>query len=182
MSRWPRCESDRMRTLILMRHGKAEREWEAHTDHARTLVERGRQDCVATASHLRRECAALDVVLVSTAARTRESWAAIAPTWPARNVIEDAELYLAPAERLDELSQAYADKGDAIMVMGHNPGLKDFASQIIARGGDHDGPGVDRLAEGLPTAWACVFSRSAATSPLSFTALASPTGIIGRTP
>ena len=63
-----------MDRLILMRHGKAERHAAQGGDFERALAERGRQDVALIASALAAEDLSPDLVLVSAARRTRETW------------------------------------------------------------------------------------------------------------
>lgn len=158
-----------MNTLILMRHGKAVREWEAETDHDRRLTERGQNDSVATAKTLHEMCGTAGLVLVSTAARTQGTWAAMSNVWPAYKMVLDEELYLASAETLRDLIGGYTAMAEdgPLVIIGHNPGLHDLAVSLCQAnserseeaGEGHDGPSAARLAQGLPTAAACVFQR-----------------------
>jgi phosphohistidine phosphatase len=72
-----------------------------------------------------------DAVLVSTATRTRETWAGIAPALsgaPAPALV--GRLYLAtPAIMLDVLRGA---SGATVAMVGHNPGIAAFAAALCA--------------------------------------------------
>ena len=61
------------KTLILMRHSKAE-EGFTKPDHDRELAARGRRDATAAGGWLRQEGLVPDLVICSTAVRTRQTW------------------------------------------------------------------------------------------------------------
>ncbi len=168
-----------MKTLILVRHGKAVREWDAPSDFARGLIERGVNNSLATAERLKTECGALELALVSPAARSKQTWMAMETIWPAQSVIYDDDLYLAPPEVIYErVSRHGADPSGVVAVIGHNPGLHDFALQLSAAPSEHDQAATQRIAEGFPTAWACRFDRDTPEQPFTLRALITPEGII----
>src|ERR1700710_274986 len=71
-----------MRRLILLRHAKSDRP-AGVADRERPLNDRGRRAAAAVGAHLAREGFRPDLDLVSAAARTRETWAAVrAPPRP----------------------------------------------------------------------------------------------------
>ena len=61
------------KTLILMRHSKAE-EGPGKPDHDRELSDRGLRDARAAGAWLREEGLVPDLVICSTAVRTRQTW------------------------------------------------------------------------------------------------------------
>ena len=67
-----------MRRLLLLRHAKAERSQPGGRDHDRVLAERGRADAKKLGVYLARHAFVPDRAVVSTAARTRETWALLA--------------------------------------------------------------------------------------------------------
>ena len=70
-----------MHRLILLRHGKAERSAPGG-DIARRLTDRGRNDAALMGRVLAERDLIPDVALVSAAARTQETWAAVSPAFP----------------------------------------------------------------------------------------------------
>ena len=68
-----------MRRLLLLRHAKAERSQPGGRDHDRVLTQRGRADAKTLGAYLARHRLVPDRALVSTAARTRETWERVAP-------------------------------------------------------------------------------------------------------
>jgi phosphohistidine phosphatase len=116
-----------MHLLHLVRHAKSS--WkEDIDDHERPLSRRGRDTARRVGKHLPAMVGPLDLVLCSSALRTRETLdLALAEfTVPPRRLIED-ELYAASQEKLmDRLCRL--PEGDAnVLLIGHNPGLHDLA-------------------------------------------------------
>jgi phosphohistidine phosphatase len=91
-----------------------------------------------------------DLVLVSTSRRTEETWARAAPAF-AGNVpaVADRRLYEATPETLLTIIRQCASDVHALMLVGHNPGLEDFARRLVAGGGK---AALSRLQEKFPTA------------------------------
>src|SRR6266446_3004071 len=90
-----------------------------------------------------------DLVLVSTAERTRQTWERVATalTTPPRVAYEE-RLYNAGAEAIIALVKGTAAMVRTLLVVGHNPGLHEAARRLIASG---DVETRERLNEGLPT-------------------------------
>ena len=82
-----------MDRLILFRHGKAQAESASGEDFDRHLAPRGERESAAMGAHLADLGFLPDVVLVSPAMRTRETWAAIEPHMAKAQVTFDDELY-----------------------------------------------------------------------------------------
>jgi phosphohistidine phosphatase len=148
-----------MEVLILMRHGKAVGPDEAATDKARGLTERGRREAREAGEHLADARLAPDRILVSTATRTRETYAALAGK-PAGEADFVEALYMADSEQI--WAEAVRSGGDVVMVIGHNPGLHDLAADLIAQA--HDRSALGRmLGEHMPTSAYAAFSLSGST-------------------
>lgn len=124
-----------MRTLGLLRHAKSSWEDPALDDHDRPLVARGREAAPRIGAWLRERAVQPDLVLVSSAARARETWSLLQPALgskaPARAL---TELYLAgPSELLRIVKRTPAEVA-TLLVIGHNPALETFARQMVAGG------------------------------------------------
>jgi phosphohistidine phosphatase len=145
-----------MRRLILFRHGKAETAGPSGGDKERPLAERGWADSAVTAQWLSETGFAPDLVLVSPAVRTRETWDAAQARFPGARVEFREPLYLADPQAIhDAVDAASADAG-TVMVIGHNPGLQDLGVELVAEGGAPR-PQLQRMEGGFPTAAAWVF-------------------------
>lgn len=119
--------------LILTRHAKSDWGEEDLTDHDRQLNDRGRRDAPRVAAWLTAQGYMPDVTLCSTATRAQQTRAAMTDL-PGAVDLRRA-LYLASAGRmLTELRQA---PDGVVMMVGHNPGIADFAEVLLARAPDH---------------------------------------------
>jgi phosphohistidine phosphatase len=146
-----------MDRLILFRHGKAERDSVSGVDFDRPLAPRGARDVAAMAQRLADLGLAPKLVLVSPAARTRETWAAAEPAFPGAEVRSEPALYNAEAGGVRQaVERAAGDTTGALMVVGHNPGLQDLAVALLREGGSP--PELVAQAERrFPTSAAAVF-------------------------
>jgi phosphohistidine phosphatase len=147
-----------MRHLILMRHAKTEPWHEGIDDAGRALTERGQAEAVLVARSLTAAGLAPDTVLVSSARRTRETWAQMKADLPgARMDIRD-ELYLADADEIMEIVLASPETG-CLMVIGHNPGIHEAAAELVRMGGADDAAAGQFVLGRFPTGAAAVFRR-----------------------
>ena len=145
-----------MRQLILLRHGKAESVAASGGDFARELTDRGRRDSALIGKVLAEAGLRPDLALVSAARRTQETWEEAAASFPGAHMEAVQRLYHASADDLDAVLAVQGEQVGTILVIGHNPGLHEYAISLT-RGPDrrtHDG---QRLAGAFPTAAAAVF-------------------------
>lgn len=123
-----------MDRLILLRHGTAEPESANGDDFARRLTARGTRDADAIAARLAEMGFQPQVALVSAAARTCETWAALEPHFPGAEVRVRRDLYLTDR---DNLRRAAAEAGAdcaTVLIVGHNPGLQELTIQLLQEG------------------------------------------------
>lgn len=141
-----------MRQLLLLRHAKSAWDDARLPDHDRPLDARGQRDAAAMGEAMRKLGLAPDIVLVSTARRTRETLAAIEPFDGAPLVDEDQGLYLAPAERMLEMLHAVPETARSVLLIGHNPGMHNLALALAGPGGlARGGREAEKLGERYPT-------------------------------
>lgn len=148
-----------MRRLILLRHAKAERAQPGEKDHERALTDRGRADAARIGAYMTRHRLIPNRALVSTSARTRETWALVAKAFskapPARF---DERIYeSSPQAILAVISEAGA-KAETLLVVGHNPSVQELAAMLTASG---DVDARRRLKEEFPTAAIAVITFAA---------------------
>lgn len=144
-----------LRQLTLLRHAKAVPFEDDASDFDRALADRGLLNAAAMGPRLVDAGVAPEVVLVSTALRTRQTWEKVAPAFPAADVRFLRTLYLAPAEMLRvEALRAGAER---VMIVAHNPGLQDLACHF-ARG---ESPLDQMVRAKYATCTATVFERRA---------------------
>jgi phosphohistidine phosphatase len=150
-----------MQRLILLRHGKAESVAATGGDFERGLTDRGRRDAALIGRVLAEAGIAPDLALVSSARRARETWDAVSPTFPHARVENARVLYLASSEQLALAVAGATEPVSTLIIVGHNPGLHDFA---MALHGAALGAG-NPLADGFPTSAAAVFRMGPGLSP-----------------
>ena len=84
--------------------------------------------------HIRDEGVRPDVVLCSTAARTRQTFDLVAPALEGSAVEFEPELYGAGAESLLARLRGLPDDVGSAMLIGHTPGLHDLALGLACGG------------------------------------------------
>jgi phosphohistidine phosphatase len=121
-----------MKRLILTRHAKSSWDDPLQPDHDRPLNERGKAAAADLGQWLASRGYVPDEVLCSDALRTRKTFSGIAPALPGTPVLElKPALYHAGAEVM--LAVLKHAKGGTVMMIGHNPGIADFAGRIVSR-------------------------------------------------
>jgi phosphohistidine phosphatase len=121
-----------MKRLILTRHAKSSWDDPAMADHDRPLNERGKAAAADLGTWLASRGHVPDLVLCSDALRTRKTWSGLAPALPGTPILElkPALYHAGPDVMLAVLRHA---RGDTVMMIGHNPGIAEFAARILAR-------------------------------------------------
>lgn len=123
-----------MQRLILFRHGKAEPDSESGDDFDRRLAPRGVLESAAMGASLADLGFRPDVALVSTAARTRETWAAAQGSFPACEARFEDDLYHADSGALRAAAEQAGRAAGTVMLVAHNPGLQELAVQLLMEG------------------------------------------------
>jgi len=122
-------------TLFLLRHAKSAWDSPSLEDFDRPLSERGRREAEWVADLIRTRDIRLSRILCSSAQRTRETLAALLPAFRRDTSIEvTRRLYEAPAERLLTVLREQLVTDQAVMLIGHNPGLESLAGLLTGGG------------------------------------------------
>lgn len=125
----------KMHRLILLRHSKAEPAIGHPHDHARVLTDRGREGAREAGEWLAHGAAKPDLVLCSTAARTRQTWEEVAPFLdPDVGVVFEERLYDADADMVLAVLGAVDEGVRELLVIGHNPSLEAISAVVIGDG------------------------------------------------
>ena len=141
--------SDTTRRLMLLRHAKSD--WPDVSDHARPLAKRGRRDAPAVGRWLAEHGYLPDVVVCSTARRTRQTWELIAPELGGSpSVTFEPRAYDASALTLLYLAQELPDRYRSALLIGHNPAISELASSLAGPPAEDAAPPPPRLS--FPTA------------------------------
>ena len=138
-----------------MRHAKAEPF--ASTDHARVLTDRGHVQA-AQAGRFLVELGVLPThALVSSAARTRETWADVARASGAdAEAVYDDGLYHGGVEAAVETIQQVDPDASTVMFVGHNPTAAGLGHYLDDGEGDQDA--ISGMLRGFPTSALVVFN------------------------
>lgn len=143
------------RTLVIVRHATAEAV--AAEDQQRALTSQGRADADRVGHWLREQGIAPQQALVSSAVRTRQTWAALATAagfdldpWV------DESLYSAGVSSALECVRALEDDTTCAVIVGHNPTMADLVQLLSAGDGTPDA--VRLVTTGFPTSAVAVLT------------------------
>ena len=144
-----------MKTLLLLRHAKSSWDSPGGRDFDRPLAPRGRRTAPLIGGHLRDRQLLPDLVLCSTARRARETYDLMVPAVGGAAIQFEQALYLASPAMLLRLVQATPPAIERLLVVGHNPGLQQFAALLAGTG---DAAARERVQAKFPTAGLAVLT------------------------
>lgn len=130
-----------MRRLTLLRHAKTEAQHSGQKDWDRELEPRGQKDAPEMARRLRERKLKPDRMITSPAVRAITTAQIFARELhlPATKMQQDERLYLASPKMLREVIRELGANAQHLMIVGHNPGLTEFAERIS------DDRGIDNM-------------------------------------
>lgn len=129
--------------VYLLRHAEAAN---ATSDKARTLTEKGHVDAEALGRYMKSTELVPDVVLCSSAARTRQTLEGIQKTLEHLSVKELDLLYSGSADDYLHLLNEMDDSVQKILIVGHNPSIYSLAHGLSKEGAR--GSLMQRMSEG----------------------------------
>ncbi|HEV7233111.1 MAG TPA: histidine phosphatase family protein [Sphingorhabdus sp.] len=137
-------------TLILFRHAKSSWDDAIPRDFDRPLNKRGEKAAVLVGKWVKENGIAFDHVVASPAVRVidtidqfvKGTGERIDPTW-------DRRIYLASSATLMDVLRDQADEHEAVMMVGHNPGMEDLVFDLVPD--DGSSPLRDVVWEKYPT-------------------------------
>lgn len=153
-----------MLRLWLLRHAKSAWDDPGLDDFARPLSPRGKKACRRLARHMAERGIHPDLVLCSPATRTRQTWERLekrlqpATAGTGAGAGDDGDrprvrfepsLYLAEPPALFAIIRAAPKRCRELLLIGHNPGLEEFAQRLT---GSAAGDALPRLTGKFPTA------------------------------
>ncbi len=122
-----------MARVTLIRHGKAELHAVDREDFDRPLTLRGQQNSTAVGNFLIEHKMLPQIVLVSSAIRTRQTYELMRLRWPEGIGVEFFDqLYEASAETLLDVILGNCGIKSNIAVIGHNPSLVILLNHMLA--------------------------------------------------
>lgn len=140
-----------MKTLLLLRHAKSNWDDASLDDFDRPLAERGREAAPGMGKELAARGWQPDAVLGSAAVRVHQTWTLVAAqlTNAPKPTLSKA-LYMAAPARLLQHARKTPETVNSLLIVGHNPGLEEFAALIAGDGSDD--ASLARMREKFPTA------------------------------
>jgi phosphohistidine phosphatase len=137
------------RRLVLLRHAKAEHHGGV-TDELRTLSPNGRRQAALVGALMADAGLAPDVVLCSSAVRTRQTYELLATTLGASpEVIFSEDLYGAGLSGTLAVIAEVSPAAGTVLVVGHEPVMSGVAS--VLAGPESDTAALARVRIGVPT-------------------------------
>jgi len=123
-----------MRTLYLLRHAKSSWADESMRDFDRPLANRGREACATIGEFIKEKGIDFDLVLVSTAVRTRETIELVKERAEFRiEVRYDERIYEATTSQLLEVISQVDDDRESVLLVGHNPGIEELLALLTGQ-------------------------------------------------
>lgn len=125
-----------MKTILLLRHAKSAWSDPRLDDHERPLNRRGVQAATAMADHIAQREPRPDLILCSTAMRTRQTLAPLLKRLdaPAPPIALEKDLYLASEDVLLAHLRTVGDDVATILLVGHNDGIWHLAEELAGSG------------------------------------------------
>ncbi|HEX2494509.1 MAG TPA: histidine phosphatase family protein [Steroidobacter sp.] len=136
-----------MLRLLLVRHAQAAPARHGEDDRARALDASGEREVRIMARLLQAQPLRPTRLLSSPARRALRTASILAKELdlPAHALRSEQRLYLAAAQNLQEIVHELGGRADPLMIVGHNPGLTQFASELSS----------ERSIDTLPTCAVC---------------------------
>lgn len=138
------------RTLLLLRHAKSDYP-PGVVDHDRPLAPRGEREAALAGDWMRAHTPAIDAVLCSTAARTRDTLARTRIDAPAKyvNRLYDATPG-AVIEVINGVASQFGDDVETLLVIGHEPAMSAVALGLATADGSNTAA-AERISAKFPT-------------------------------
>ena len=120
-----------MLNLYLLRHAKSSWDNASQQDFERPLANRGRKACTTIGEFIQEKGIDFDLVLVSTAVRTRETIELIKEHAKFRGEVRyDERIYEATVSQLLEIIAQIDNDRESVLLVGHNPGIEELLALL----------------------------------------------------
>jgi phosphohistidine phosphatase len=124
-----------MKTLYLLRHAKSDWNEPGLRDFDRPLNGRGREAAPLVGRFIRKKKLRVDLLLCSPAARARQTAALVSQSAGlSAELLYDERIYEADVARLLEVVARAAESAEALMLVGHNPGMEGLLAFLTGEG------------------------------------------------
>jgi phosphohistidine phosphatase len=122
-----------MKTLTILRHAKSSWSDKRLPDHERPLNRRGEKDAPVMGARINDAGIRPSLIMSSPAIRAWHTARIVAKaiSYPIEFLHRENELYLAGLDRLLDLFARQDNAFNSVMVVGHNPGLTEFANYLL---------------------------------------------------
>jgi len=139
-----------VKIILLLRHAKSAWGQPGLDDHERPLNKRGERSAEAMAEHIVHNAPRPDLILCSTAVRTRQTLAPLVHrlATPAPPIALEKGLYLASERELLVRLRAVPEEVGTVLLIGHNEGIGELARALTD---DGEPAALARLREKFPT-------------------------------
>ncbi|MFM7073467.1 MAG: SixA phosphatase family protein [Planctomycetota bacterium] len=118
-----------MKTLLIMRHGKAEDAALGRLDRDRPLVERGEREAARIADELAAHGLMPDMVVASAAIRAHRTAEVVAERLGVERFLAHRSLYNAPSETYVEALRELPTDVNTVLLVGHNPTVEELVAR-----------------------------------------------------
>ena len=121
-----------MKRLYLVRHAKSSWDCPGLEDFDRPLNKRGMRDAPGMGEYLAEQGISPRIIVSSPARRAYATAISLASAMqiPSSRIVENGRIYTATVPALAGIIQAWEDSWEAVMMVGHNPGIADTASML----------------------------------------------------
>lgn len=122
-----------MKTLSILRHAKSSWNDASLSDRERPLNKRGRHDAPMMGRRLKESAIRPSLIVSSPAVRAWTTAKIVAReiSYPREFLQRDDRLYLAGVRQLFDVVSEQDPGFNSIMIVGHNPGLTEFANRLV---------------------------------------------------
>ena len=120
-----------MKALYLLRHAKSSWKDAGLQDFDRPLNNRGREAAPRVGQLIQKSGLQIDLLVSSPAARARQTAALVREAAGiSAELLYDERIYEADAERLLEVVRQSAESAEALLLVGHNPGMEELVKLL----------------------------------------------------
>ncbi|MCP4439983.1 MAG: histidine phosphatase family protein [Aureispira sp.] len=119
------------KTLYLLRHAKSSHKEPSLVDFERPLKKKGMRDAAMMGEVLRKRGVEVDLILTSSAKRTKETVQFMTKEMAYSDKIdEEKEIYRCSPSTLLKIIGQLDDKYQSVMIVGHNPAMMEVTNQL----------------------------------------------------